>query len=164
MGMTPRRWLLLGLVATALVSVPLAFRMTEAQVTRAHPFERSEVTIVTLQGRFRFSVEMAVTPAQRQLGLQGRAHLPADAGMLFDFGRDQPVSMWMLNTRIPLDMVFLSEAGRAVKVVEDTQPFSLDTISSDVPVRAVLELNAGTAERIGLKTGSRVLHPMFDSG
>jgi uncharacterized membrane protein (UPF0127 family) len=120
--------------------------------------------VVTLRGRFRFSVEMAVTPAQRQQGLQGRRRMPADAGMLFDFGGDQPVSMWMLNTVIPLDMVFLDRNGRVVKIVERTEPFSLETISSDGPVRGVLELNAGSAARIGLKPGSRVLHPMFEGG
>ncbi len=161
MAMHPRRRLFIGLAALILMGLPFTSGTVGAQATRAQAFERSEATVVTLRGRFRFSVEMAVTPAQRQLGLQGRAHLPADAGMLFDFGRDQPVSMWMLNTRIPLDMVFLSEAGRVVKVVENTQPFSLETVSSDVPVRAVLELNAGTAERIDLKPGSRVLHSMF---
>jgi len=128
---------------------------------RAAGFETSAITIITVRGRFPMTVEMALTPDQHRQGLQYRRSLAADAGMLFDFGRTEPASMWMLNTPIPLDMVFLDDKGWVVHIVEKTTPLSLDTISSGGPVRAVLEVNGGTAERLGIRKGARVLHPIF---
>lgn len=125
------------------------------------PFEWSEATIVTVHGRFVFAVEMAVTRNQHRIGLQGRRAVPDGTGMLFDFGEARPIAMWMYNTPTPLDMVFIDPGGRVVRVAADTTPFSRETISSEVPVRAVLEIAAGTAARIGIAPGSRVLHPMF---
>ncbi len=90
-----------------------------------------------------------------------RQSMPADQGMLFDFERDQMVSMWMRNTFIPLDMLFIFADGRIHRIEHRTEVESERTISSGVPVRAVLELNAGTAERLGIRPGDRVVHPMF---
>jgi uncharacterized protein len=81
--------------------------------------------------------------------------------MLFDFGEDQPVSMWMRNTLIPLDMVFVEASGRIAGVAPDAVPLSERVIPSPGPVRAVLELNAGTARRLGIRRGDTVLHPLF---
>ena len=125
-------------------------------------FEQSELSIDTAAGTLQFKVELAVTPAQRQRGLMFRQELAADAGMLFDFGRPSPVSMWMRNTYIPLDMLFIAEDGRIVKIVERTIPLSLTTISSDRPVRAVLELKGGTVSRLGISTGDRARYEVFD--
>ena len=83
--------------------------------------------------------------------------------MLFDWGRVEPVAMWMRNTYVSLDMIFIAADGRVAKVAEATEPLSDTTISSGGPVAAVLEVAAGTAQRIGLKPGDRVLHPMFPS-
>ena len=124
-------------------------------------FETSELAVVTGRGRFSFTVEMAVTEAQRQQGLQHRNALAPDAGMLFDFGSSQPASMWMKNTPITLDMIFVAGDGRVVNVEARTRPRSLAVIRSAGPVRAVLEVNAGTAERLGVEAGSLVLHPVF---
>ncbi len=90
-----------------------------------------------------------------------RRSLPADGGMLFDFGRDQPVSMWMKNTLIPLDMLFIDRRGVIVNLHQRAVPHSLVPISSAGRVRAVLELNGGTVGRLKIKPGDRVLHPMF---
>lgn len=128
---------------------------------RAAEFATDQLTLVTLRGRFPFTVEMALTPAQRGQGLQYRPALAADAGMLFDFGETAPVAMWMLNTPIPLDMLFIDAAGWVVRVAERTTPYSLDVIESGQPVRAVLEVAGGTAERLAIRKGSRVLHPLF---
>jgi uncharacterized protein len=125
------------------------------------PFERSALTIVTLQGRYHFAVEMALTGEQRAQGLQGREQVPPGTGMLFDFGIVVPVTMWMLNTPVPLDMIFIANDGKVVRVAERTQPFSRDIISSGVPVRAVLEVAGGTAEQLRIDPGSRILHPLF---
>ena len=109
----------------------------------------------------RYEVELAATPAARARGLMFRRELAPRAGMLFDFGRDEVASMWMKNTFIPLDMVFADRNGVVRRIVRDARPRSLDTISSRVPVRAVLELNGGEADRIGLATGDRLRHPVF---
>jgi hypothetical protein len=87
--------------------------------------------------------------------------MAADAGMLFDFKQDQLIAMWMRNTRLPLDMLFIARDGRIVNVRERTVPFSEESIYSSGPVRAVLELNGGSAQRLGLKPGDRVRHAMF---
>ncbi|MDP6803761.1 MAG: DUF192 domain-containing protein [Rhodospirillales bacterium] len=127
----------------------------------AVPMRTSELAVVTEQGRFSFTVEMAVTETQRGRGLQYRKSLAPDAGMLFDFGTPEPAAMWMMNTPIPLDMIFVAGDGRVVNVEARTQPGSLAVIRSAGAVRAVLEVNAGTAERLGIEAGSRVLHPVF---
>ena len=109
----------------------------------------------------RFEVEVAATPATRAQGLMYRTELAPGAGMLFDFERDQVASMWMKNTFIPLDMVFADRAGVVRRIVHDVRPRSLDTVSSRVPVRAVLEIAGGEAHRIGLSQGDRIRHPVF---
>lgn len=128
-------------------------------------FEKSTLTIETASGQsHRFEVELALTPRQHAQGLMHRRDLEADAGMLFIYRRDRQVSMWMKNTLIPLDMLFLARDGRIVKVAERTVPMSLRTISSDGSVAAVLELNGGTADRLGISAGDRVLHPDLNGG
>lgn len=125
-------------------------------------FETSRLAVVGAKGRFELSVEMAVSWEQRQLGLQWRQRLDADAGMLFDFQRPQPVVMWMKNTYLPLDMVFIAADGRIANIAAHTEPLSLAPIRSAGPVRAVLEVGAGTAARLGLRAGDRVIHPIFE--
>lgn len=135
------------------------------QGTRASDPARIEpVVIETAQGRFTFSAEIADTPELRQRGLMFRQRLPEDRAMLFDWGVVKPVSMWMRNTYVSLDMIFITADGRVARIAEATEPFSETTIASGVPVAAVLEVVAGTAKRIGLKAGDRVIHPMFASG
>jgi uncharacterized membrane protein (UPF0127 family) len=125
-------------------------------------FEQDRLAIETTQGlRHDFSVELAITPPQQQQGLMFRRDMAPDAGMLFVYRPVRRVSMWMRNTVIPLDMLFIADDGRVVKIVERAVPLSLKTISSDRPVRAVLELNGGTVERLGLAFGDRVLHRTF---
>ncbi len=126
-------------------------------------FATSKAAVVTAKGRFDFNVEMAMNPTQHSRGLQGRTYMAPSAGMLFDFGPPQPVTMWMKDTPISLDMLFIDAAGVIVNIAEATTPFSLNTIPSREPVRAVMELNAGTARRIGAKPGDRVLHEMFSA-
>ena len=109
----------------------------------------------------RFAVELAGTPEERAQGLMFRKSLAPDAGMLFDFKEPGPVAMWMKDTLIPLDMLFISRDGRIARIVERTVPLSLAPIPSGEAVLAVLELNGGTAARLGLKAGDRVIHPIF---
>ena len=137
--------------------------MAHASAQSSPPvFARSEVTIATGDGRRHlFHVEVATTADQQAYGLMFRRQLPPDAGMLFDYGHDRVVSMWMKNTLIPLDMVFIRGDGRIVNIVERAVPGSLEPRSSEEKVRGVLELNGGTADRLGLKPGDRILHPSF---
>jgi uncharacterized membrane protein (UPF0127 family) len=117
--------------------------------------------IVTSSGTHRFSVEVMRTDDQRARGLMHRRFMPEDRGMLFDFKREEPVAMWMKNTYLSLDMVFIDKSGKVVNIAENTEPLSERIIPSAGPVLAVLELNAGTARRIGLKPGDRLRHPLF---
>lgn len=121
--------------------------------------------IVTADGaRHRFRVELADSPRARRRGLMYRETLAADAGMLFDFGRERPVAMWMVNTYIPLDMLFIDARGILVRIAEHTTPRSSERIASGEPVKAVLEVQAGTAARLGIAPGDRVVHPLFGGG
>lgn len=119
------------------------------------------LTLITSAGRHVFQVEVMRNDEQRARGLMFRRQMAADRGMLFDFERELPVSMWMKNTYLPLDMVFIDRRGRIVNIAENTEPLSERTIPSSGPVLGVLELNAGTARRIGLKAGDIVEHSMF---
>ncbi len=132
-------------------------------VEAGEPFERSDLTIVTAQGnRYRFKVEIVATPGDRAQGLQGRKRMEPDAGMLFVYAAPEPVIMWMKNTFIPLDMIFIGAGGRIVNIAPDTVPQSLAFIESAGPVKGVLEVRAGTASSLGIKKGDRVLHRNFE--
>jgi uncharacterized protein len=124
-------------------------------------FATAELTVVSATGNHKFTVELAATPAQMEQGLMFRRGLAADAGMLFDFKRPSMATMWMKNTLIPLDMLFVDADGRIVNIRERAVPESLDIIAAAAPVRGVIELNGGTAARLGIKPGDRVLYPLF---
>jgi uncharacterized membrane protein (UPF0127 family) len=116
--------------------------------------------IETANGPHRFAIEIADTPEERAQGLMFRETMAADAGMLFDYGFDQQgVAFWMKNTPLPLDMIFIRSDGTITQIAADTTPFSLEPVPSALPVRFVLEVNAGTAKRLGLKPGDRLRHP-----
>jgi uncharacterized membrane protein (UPF0127 family) len=106
-------------------------------------------------------VEVMRTEEQREHGLMERRFLPADRGMLFQFDHAQTVLMWMKNTYIPLDMIFLSRGGVVTHIAENAEPMSEAIISSNGPAFGVLEVNAGFARKIGLKDGDLVRHGMF---
>ena len=126
-------------------------------------FGRDSLVIRTQAGaEHRFEVELALSAPQQAQGLMYRPSLAGDAGMLFVYRPARSVRMWMRNTAIPLDMLFISESGKIVRIVERTVPFSLAIIASGRPVRGVLEINGGTANRLGLQPGDRILHPAFD--
>lgn len=124
-------------------------------------FPESHLTIESAGDRFEFQVELALTPQHRAQGLMFRTDLPERRGMLFDFETQRPVTMWMRNTYIPLDMLFIDEHGTITRIAANTEPLSEQTISSGGPVRAVLELGGGVAQKLGIRPGDRVLHPLF---
>lgn len=146
------------LLAASLVIAMLAMSLI---AIAAHAAVVEPLTIETRSGPVAFKVEMALTPEERSKGLMYRTELAPDTGMLFDFRTDQPVYMWMKNTYIPLDMVFIRSDGRVARIAADTTPLSTETISSGGPVRAVLELPAGTAKARGITVGDRVRHQLF---
>jgi uncharacterized protein len=127
-----------------------------AQISKLEP-----VTVASDESVTMFTAEIADTEELRQRGLMFRHLLPEDKAMLFDYGKPRPVAMWMKNTNISLDMLFIREDGTIAAIAENTVPQSLDTISVQEPVRGVLEMTAGTVKRLGLRPNDRVYHRIF---
>jgi uncharacterized protein len=144
-------------VGTALL---LAFAAPSAYA-QLETFPKAELTIVSSSGPHKFTVEVATTPGQMEQGLMFRRSLAPEAGMIFDYSAPSMASMWMKNTLIPLDMLFVDAQGRVINIHERAIPGSLEPISAAAPARAVIELNGGTAARLGIKPGDRVIFPMF---
>jgi len=117
--------------------------------------------IVTGGGARDFKVEIAADDSSRERGLMNRRFMPPDHGMLFEFQQNAPVSFWMKNTYIPLDLIFISPAGIVTNVVADAEPLSERVIPSGPSCAAVLEINGGVAASIGVKVGDRVRHAFF---
>jgi uncharacterized membrane protein (UPF0127 family) len=132
-----------------------------AAVPSARSAEQQTLEIASKAGVHVFSVDLAVTDAERERGLMFRRSLPESYGMLFDFKQDQPVNMWMHNTYVSLDMIFIEADGRIHRIAENTPTLSDKIIPSEGPVRAVLEVAAGTARRYGIQAGDRVASPIF---
>ena len=119
--------------------------------------------IVTKSGVHVFSVEMATTEQEKTTGLMYRKELPEGKGMLFDFSPEQEVSMWMKNTYIPLDMIFIRADGRILRIAENTEPLSTKIIPSRGLAKGVLEVIGGTAQKYGIQPGDLVAHPLFNT-
>jgi hypothetical protein len=138
----------------------------QAQFTPQTGLDVEELTIVTDEGQeHTFQVEMARTRSEQAMGLMYRQEMAADAGMLFTFDSAQPRRFWTMNTFLSLDMVFIGEDGRIVTIARETRPFDAargpDTHGSDGPATAVLEINAGVAEALGIEVGDLVRHGHF---
>lgn len=114
------------------------------------------IEIASRSGVHRFVVELARTDTERQHGLMFRKHLPPHRCMLFDYGHEQPVAMWMRNVSIPLDMLFIHADGRIYRIAENAEPMSDRHIHSGKPVRFVLEVAGGTARKLRIAPGDRV--------
>jgi len=146
-----RRTFLLALAALALTAAPA--------LAKGLKVERLDV--VTAKGAYHFKVEVADTFATRERGLMFRTRLAPDRGMLFDFKIAQPVSFWMRNTLIPLDIVFIAPDGRVVSIAANAVPHDETPLPSAGPALGVLELRGGRAAEIGLSPGDRVRHRIF---
>jgi uncharacterized membrane protein (UPF0127 family) len=145
----------------AVVLAPLA---AYAQTTAQPELPKERLTIVTRDGmRHEFNVEMALGPEQQMVGLMFRKEVPADGGMLFDWGAPRESTMWMRNTVAPLDMIFINADGTIRRIAENTVPQSLATIDSRGPVRATLEVAAGTARRLNIHVGDKVEQRIFQA-
>ncbi|GAB4151286.1 MAG: DUF192 domain-containing protein [Sphingomonadales bacterium] len=154
------RNLAIGLLVLFLIAASAAW----AQPATPQSLPQSPLVIETAaQAQHAFTVELANTPQTRAVGLMHRTALAADQGMLFDFGAPRPVSMWMKNTLISLDMLFIQSDGRIVNIAADTTPHSLQPVHSRGRVKAVLELPAGTAKALAIAPGDIVRHAIFDN-
>ena len=137
----------------------LTFLALLALATPARALDGLEVT--TSSGFHHFEVEIAADEPSREKGLMFRKFMPADRGMLFEFDADMPLTFWMKDTVLSLDLIFVDSHGVVENVAANAEPMSESIIASAAPARAVLELNAGTAASIGLKPGDHVTHPFF---
>jgi uncharacterized protein len=146
-----------GLAALVLVA---GCALPAAQ-TPASAAAQDTIEITTSSGVHAFSVELATNDAERARGLMFRKSLPEGHGMLFDFQTDQPVQFWMRNTYIPLDMIFIRGDGRVLNIAQNTTPLSDALVPSAGPVRAVLEVIAGTARKYHIAPGDRVTGSFF---
>ena len=125
---------------------------------------REELTVATLAGPHKFHVEIADDPRERSRGLMFRREMAKEHGMLFDFGSEQPASFWMENTYIPLDMIFIKEDGTVESIAERTTPLSRRSVTSQGPVRYVLEINGGLSDELGIRPGDKVSGPAMAAG
>ncbi len=146
------QWRALSAIAILLL-VPFGAKAAEVQ----------SLEIVSKSGMHVFAVEMAATEQEREIGLMYRKELAEGRGMLFDFTPPQQISMWMKNTFIPLDMIFIMADGRILRIAENTEPQSEKIISSGGLAKGVLEVIGGTARKYGITPGDRVAHPLFGS-
>lgn len=142
-----------------LIVALLTFAVLAAPEARAADVETLE--IASKSGVHVFAVEVARTDEERRTGLMYRKTLPQGRGMLFDFSPPQEVTMWMKNTFVSLDMIFIGADGRILRIAENTEPQSTRTIASRGPAKGVLEVVAGTARKLGIAPGDRVGHPLF---
>lgn len=147
------------LVRTVLTVAAIAYLAVLVPTARSAELQTLEIASKT--GVHVFSVELAVTDEERERGLMFRRSVPEFTGMLFDFKRDQEVTMWMKNTYVSLDMIFIQSDGRIRRIAENTETESLKIIPSGGPVRAVLEVAAGTARKLGIGPGDRVSLPIL---
>ena len=140
-----------------IVSLFLIYNLCEVSAS-----VKSELSIITSNGsRYNFLVEVARTEEEKKIGLMFRKTLAKNAGMLFLYKREALRLMWMKNTFIPLDILFIDKKGVIKRVVKRTVPHSLATISSRQSVLAVLELRGGIASSLDIKKGDRIEHPAF---
>lgn len=126
-------------------------------------FSRSTLSIQTEQATHEFSIYVADSNAERRQGLMFVESMPADVGMLFIHKIPARQSMWMKNTVLSLDMLFVLASGEIESIARDTTPGSLKSISSNGDVCCVLELNAGTTQALGIRPGDKLIHPHFQS-
>lgn len=148
----------------AVVAAARAATIGEAAADELSPagLPLDEVAVTTVAGEtFRFTVELALTPAHQQRGLMFREEMADDAGMLFLFDPVRPVSFWMRNTLIPLDMLFIAPDGTILNIEAEAEPETETRRPSAGPVRGVLEINGGLAAALGIAAGDRVLHDAF---
>jgi len=139
----------------------LTLRSSDLSAAQGTAMGEEQLELATSSGTHKLRVEVARTPEQQAKGLMFRNHLADDRGMLFPHDKPREVSMWMRNTYISLDMVFINPDGTVHRIAERTEPLSEKIVGSHGDVIAVLEIAGGAAARLGLRPGDKVLHPLF---
>jgi uncharacterized protein len=152
---------LVGRTVLPFVLGVLVWSVAIVSVAYGAGLRREKLTIETGTKSYVFDIEVAETDAQQMLGLMYRTSLGRRQGMLFPYKKPKVLTMWMRNTYISLDMVFIKADGTVQRVEEGTEPLSEEIISSGAPVSAVLEIPAGVASEIGLKPGNRVIEKTY---
>lgn len=143
----------------ALVLAPLAVHAADGPQPT---LPTQKLTVVSKSGvRHDFTVELATTPQEQEVGEMFRTNIPADHGMFFDWGVPREVPMWMKNCPVPEDMLFINNNGVITHIAEDTVPYSLANISSEGPVRATLELQGGITAKLDISVGDKVTGVVF---
>lgn len=133
--------------------------VTQAQAT----FPKGELSVKTAENIYDFDIELALDDSHRQYGLMFRTELPEMNGMLFVYDRRQELSMWMKNTLIPLDILFIDDEGKIMNIAKNCQPRSLSLIRSEGRAKAVLELNGGLTDKLGIMVGDEIIHESFEN-
>ena len=141
--------------------IPLTQAKKKQVLNQAQPSSEKLIIESKISGKHIFKIEIADTPKTREYGLMFREHLNPNQGMLFELKRTEVVKLWMKNTLIPLDMIFIAPDGLIKKIHENAEPKSLKSISSDFPVSAVLEINGGRTKALGFTVGDKIIHPYF---
>jgi uncharacterized protein len=129
--------------------------------TPARALDKQPLTFITSAGEHKITVEVADEETERNTGLMFRKSIGDDEGMIFLYDHEEDISMWMKNTYIPLDMIFVRSNGMISRIETGTEPFSENVISSGGKVLAVIEMKAGSAKRLGIKPGDKVSYPAF---
>lgn len=125
---------------------------------------REALVIQTASGTYEFRVQIAKTPDQQRTGLMFRRSMPDDEGMLFPYRFPTQPVFWMMNTYIPLDLIFIRSDGTIARIVPNATPMSQELIESGGYVNGVLEINGGLAEKLGITAGDKIRHPFFEEG
>jgi uncharacterized protein len=152
--------LVLALSGLASIAPPGGTAFADAQVfdpVQLRSFPKGQMTIERAQGRDSFHIWIADTPERFEQGLMWLRELPADHGMVFLLAEPRPMNMWMKNTYVPLDMLFIGPEGRINSISRDRRPLSLELIGSGGPVSAVVEILGGEAQRRGISIGDRIV-------
>ncbi len=144
-------------------TLALLLSLAAAGASAGAPCDPGTITILTGEGKARFAVEIADEPAEQARGLMFRPHLDDDAGMLFVYEKPRRARFWMKNTMIPLDMIFIDDTGRVESIAVRRDTYSERGSASEGPVRAVLEINAGLSEELGIDPGDQAIHPAFEA-
>jgi uncharacterized membrane protein (UPF0127 family) len=150
-----------ALIAAALLLPASAW--AQAEITHAQAkLPTAPLTIISHGGiKHAFTVELAMTPEQQEVGEMFRTAVPPDQGMLFDWGVPRDVPMWMKNTLVPLDMIFIGNDGTITHIAEDAVPQSLAEIGSGGPARATLEVQGGLTAKLDIRVGDKVQGAIF---
>ena len=148
-------------IAVSIFIILCLFTFYSFSLTLAAPFRQDKLSIQTDNESIDFSIEIAETWQQQELGFMHRAHIPNDHGMLFIWDKDSPISMWMKNTPLSLDMLFVDAKGKIIYIAENAVPNSTDIITAPQPVRAVVELVGGACAAKHIRVGDHVIHSYF---